>query len=452
MTFATSKDTQAVLLLCARLGQRTDSVRPLNTKQYSVLTKWLMERSLRPGDLLDEKGRSQLSDFVSTDISRDLLAQLLERGAALALMTERWASSGIWVIGRGDPTYPSRFKTYLQHAAPPLLFGVGVQENLQRGGVAIVGSRHASEEDLEFGRQLGKACAARGIPVISGAAKGIDIESMMSGVENGGISIGILAEGLGRTSISAQFHDGIVDGRLVLLSPFDPDSRWFAHSAMDRNKLVYGLADAAIVVASTDGKGGTWAGAIEALRRSKIPIYVKASGRIPAGNRHLLELGARALPKDVMNTIELLSQSPPPSVSLFDGRVLSGTTSSQEAGAKQELNEFPLEPKEVVREEEAKGDSGTDQLIAADLEGMKIPSKSGDAYSAVEPLLLDILKEPMDEKAIADKLGLVPAQARAWLKRAVKDGSLRRMSKPVRYVSTSKGRQRDRSFSLFGSS
>lgn len=188
---------------------------------------------------------------------------------------------------------------------------------------------------------------------------------------------------------------------------------------MDRNKLVYGLADAAIVVASTDGKGGTWAGAIEALRRSKIPIYVRASGCIPAGNRHLLELGARALTEDVMNTIELLSQSPPPLVSLFDGRVLSGTTSSQGAGAKQELNGFPLEPKEVVREEEAKGDSGTDQLIAADLEGTKIPSKSGDAYSAVEPLLLDILKEPLDEKVIADKLGLVPAQARAWLKESL---------------------------------
>lgn len=410
-----------------------------------------MDRSLRPGDLLDDKGRSQLSDFISSDVSRDVLVQLLDRGGALALMTERWASTGLWVIGRGDSAYPSRFKSYLQHAAPPLLFGVGVQENVQKGGVAIVGSRHASEEDLEFGRQLGKACAGRGIPVISGAAKGIDIESMMASVENGGISVGILAEGLGRTSISAQFHDGIVDGRLVLLSPFDPDSRWFAHSAMDRNKLVYGLADAAVVVASADGQGGTWAGATEAIRRSKIPVYVKVSGCSQPGNRHLLELGARALPEDAFEKVEFLSECAPTSVSLFDRRVPSGATSSREAGTEPELNGLPLEPNGAVREEEAKGDSAIDQLIAVDLEDTTVLSKRRDAYSAVEPLLLDLLKEPLDEKAIADKLGLVPAQARAWLKRGLKDGSLRRMSRPVRYISTSKGRQRDRSFSLFGS-
>jgi len=75
---------------------------------------------------------------------------------------------------------------------------------------------------------------------------------------------------------------------------------------------------------------------------------------------------------------------------------------------------------------------------------------SSDAYSAVEPLLLDILKEPMDEKAIAEKLGLVPAQAKTWLKRAIKVGSVRRMSKPVRYISNAKAHERERSSNLFG--
>jgi hypothetical protein len=73
-----------------------------------------------------------------------------------------------------------------------------------------------------------------------------------------------------------------------------------------------------------------------------------------------------------------------------------------------------------------------------------------DAYSAVEPLLLDILKEPMDEKAIGERLGLVPAQAKTWLKRAIKDGSVRKMSKPVRYISAAKARQLERSANLFG--
>jgi predicted Rossmann fold nucleotide-binding protein DprA/Smf involved in DNA uptake len=321
VTFAISKDTQAALLLCARLGRRTDSVRPLNTRQYSALAKWLIEHSLRPGDLLDDRGRAQLNDFISTDVSQEMLEQLLDGGAALGLLTERWASSGIWVIGRGDSAYPSRFKSYLQQNAPPLLYGVGFREILQQGGVAIVGSRHPSEEDLEFARRVGKACAKDRIPVISGAAKGIDIESMMAAVESGGASIGVLAEGLGRTAIASQFHDGITDGRLVLVSPYEPESRWFPYTAMDRNKLVYGLADAAVVVSSADGEGGTWAGAIEALKRSKIPVYVKASGSVPLGNSHLLQKGALPLREDALNSIELLSKNPPASVSLFDSRV-----------------------------------------------------------------------------------------------------------------------------------
>lgn len=453
MTFAISKDTQAVLLLCARLGQRTDSVRPLNTRQYSALTKWLIEHSLRPGDLLDERGRAQLNDFISTEVSREVLEQLLDRGAALGLLTERWASAGIWVISRGDSAYPSRFKSYLQHGAPPLLFGVGLQENLQKSGVAIVGSRHASEEDLEFARGLAKACAARGVLVISGAAKGIDIESMMAAVDSGGVSIGVLAEGLGRTSIGSQFHDGITDGRLVLLSPFDPESRWFAHSAMDRNKLVYGLADVAVVVSSADGQGGTWAGATEALKRSKIPVYVKASGCVPLGNSHLLKLGARPLSEDALNSVELLSQSPPAPVSLFDSRdsaQISSPNGSIDELQSHDVKDSILATTGTVLEEEMEGVPLRDDATPISSVISTNAQDSSDAYSAVEPLLLDILKEPMDEKAIAEKLGLVPAQAKTWLKRAIKVGSVRRMSKPVRYISNAKAHERERSSNLFG--
>jgi predicted Rossmann fold nucleotide-binding protein DprA/Smf involved in DNA uptake len=402
---------------------------------------------------LDDKGRAQLNDFISTEVSREVLEQLLDRGAALGILTERWASSGIWVIGRGDSAYPSRFKSYLQHGAPPLLFGVGLQENLQKSGVAIVGSRHASEADLEFARQLGKACAARGIPVISGAAKGIDIESMMAAVDSGGVSIGVLAEGLGRTSTASQFHDGITEGRLVLLSPFDPESRWFVHSAMGRNKLVYGLADAAVVVSSADGQGGTWAGATEALKRSKIPVYVKASGCVSLGNSHLLELGARPLPEDALNSVELLSQNPPASVSLFDVRAPAQISSPN--GSMDELQSHGVEDSilattTTVREDETEGVPLRDDITPTSSAISRDVRDACDAYLAVEPLLLDILKEPMEEKAIAEKLGLVPAQAKTWLKRAVKDGSVSKMSKPIRYISTAKAHQLERSSNLFG--
>ena len=49
--------------------------------------------------------------------------------------------------------------------------------------------------------------------------------------------------------------------------------------AMQRNKLIYALADAALVVNSDLDKGGTWAGAVEQLeKRRMVPVYVRSTG------------------------------------------------------------------------------------------------------------------------------------------------------------------------------
>ena len=49
-----TQDTLAVLLLCAKLGQgeAQAAAKPLTTRQYFALEKWLQERSLRLRDLL----------------------------------------------------------------------------------------------------------------------------------------------------------------------------------------------------------------------------------------------------------------------------------------------------------------------------------------------------------------------------------------------------------------
>jgi hypothetical protein len=75
---------------------------------------------------------------------------------------------------------------------------------------------------------------------------------------------------------------------------------------MGRNKIVYGLASAAIVVSVKHRTGGTWAGADEALRGHWLPVFVRRSQ--DAGSAGLVGLGARELPWEM----------PPPSVSVED--------------------------------------------------------------------------------------------------------------------------------------
>src|ERR1022692_2777573 len=251
-------DTQAVLLLCGELGQRGgNGLKPLGLRQYNNLATWLKTEGLRPGDLLTSEGRTRLSGLQAAEVNSDRVAPLLERGAALALIVERWERSGLWVISRSDPGYPERLKRYLGQSSPPLLYGVGSKDLLDRGGLAVVGSRDRSEEDGEFARRVGEQCGKQEIALISGAAKGIDRDAMSGALEVGGCVLGVLAEGLSKTATSGQYRSGLVSDHLTLVSPYDPDSRWFAYTAMERNKILYGLSDAALVVASSADSGGT---------------------------------------------------------------------------------------------------------------------------------------------------------------------------------------------------
>jgi len=366
----------------------------------------------------------QLSELMLSEVGKDQIERLLDRGAALGIMVERWTSRGIWIISRADERYPVRYSTYLQRATPPVIYGVGELSSLQKGGLAVVGSRHASEEDLSFARRVGAACADQKITVISGAAKGIDSESMMSAINQRGTAIGVLADGLGRAAVAEPHREAIIEGRLTLISPYEPESPWFAFTAMERNKLIYALADAALVVASSDERGGTWSGAVEALKRGHIPIYVKASGAIPAGNRKLIHSGAHELPQACWSDIPKLFESHSSSTTLpFDnfGPANLETTSAPPVSEQEVSDISPSAPPPATIYRSS---------VAED-------RNNNDGYDDMVELMLEVLAEPMDQKALAKKLNVLPSQAKAWLKRAVEQGRVRRTKKPVRYIRTS---------------
>src|SRR5699024_2978040 len=65
-----------------------------------------------------------------------------------------------------------------------------------------------------------------------------------------------------------------------------------------------------LIVSSTADKGGTWGGAIEALKAGKKPVFVRAQGSVPEGNRKLLEKGAIPFPPEPWDDLaERLSQA-----------------------------------------------------------------------------------------------------------------------------------------------
>src|ERR1700749_1186266 len=187
-----SADTAVVLLLCGRFGgERQEEFPPLTTREYSDLAKWLNGKGWRPSDLIGNAA-TDLSDIHEARIERARLDSLLKRGASMALALERWARGGIWVISRGDSVFPWRLKRRLKQAAPPLLYGSGNADLLDVGGLAIVGSRNATERGLGFAHDVASLCAREAICVVSGGARGVDETAMQAVIDAGGYGIGVL--------------------------------------------------------------------------------------------------------------------------------------------------------------------------------------------------------------------------------------------------------------------
>jgi predicted Rossmann fold nucleotide-binding protein DprA/Smf involved in DNA uptake len=95
-----------------------------------------------------------------------------------------------------------RLKKKLGQSAPPPLYGAGEMSLPDVGGLAVVGSRNASEAALELTHEVARACARDGLGVVSGGAKGVDVAAMQSAGEAGGVVIGVLAADLLRASVN----------------------------------------------------------------------------------------------------------------------------------------------------------------------------------------------------------------------------------------------------------
>jgi predicted Rossmann fold nucleotide-binding protein DprA/Smf involved in DNA uptake len=143
---------------------------------------------------------------------------------------------------------------------------------------------------------IGNACAESKLVVYSGGARGVDKTAMNASLQAGGYAAGLLADSLEKGIRASDARRAIEEGQLVLATSFSPQASFNVGMAMARNKLIYALSDYALVIASDAEKGGTWAGAEEALKNDWIPVFVVQGSNVPEGNRLLIERGGVPFP------------------------------------------------------------------------------------------------------------------------------------------------------------
>ena len=458
-----SENAKAILLLTAPLssGKRADAVEPLGFTAYGALALWLRDHGLEPADLLAPGGNDELAES-EFPFDGERIRQLLGRGFQLSQAVERWQSRAIWVISRADDQYPKEFKKRLGRNAPPVLYGCGEASLLESGGLAVVGSRDIGDDATEYTEGIGRLAAEAGCAIVSGGARGVDQAAMRGCLEKGGMVLGVLADRLENAALDRGNRDHLMDERLVLVSPYDPRAGFNVGNAMQRNKMIYAFANAALVVESTYGKGGTWSGATEQLDRLHlVPVYVRGDDGLNQARRALMSKGAGAWPNPqspddfrlVLEGGTLASEIPTSDAGSTDpsALVIDGPGAERDADT---LVAVPADDTVTGIEVQGKRTESTgqkpllfqieevsgvddDNICTESVEaGRNIEHNytgeevASDALFAEVERLLARLDSPISDSDVPRYLGVAQGQAREWLKRLVQEGKYRKLSMP----------------------
>ena len=201
---------------------------------------------------------------------------------------------GVSIIYPGHPDFPPQLL-----GIAPVLFAKGEKKRLRSDSITIVGARDVSDEGTRITRKLAGEFVGKGIDIVSGYAKGVDVEAHLGALAAGGTTTIVLSNGIKQLRQKSAFKKFNWNQDVLTVSQFDPDTKWSAWNSIERNQLVCALSKAVVVIESgpeqdTQGRmSGTFITAKIALDLN-LPLFVVNPSYLdnsPTGNAALIALG-----------------------------------------------------------------------------------------------------------------------------------------------------------------
>jgi predicted Rossmann fold nucleotide-binding protein DprA/Smf involved in DNA uptake len=208
---------------------------------------------------------------VSADTARHVLRALQTAPAASARL-DHLDEQDIHLMLRTDVIYPEVLAERLaERWLPYYFFYRGDPELLTEPGVCILGGQRARREANALAADLGRSLAERGISLLGGYDQGVDRAVVDAAREIDGritimLPLGLVPFAGAARSMQAE----ISEGRLLLLSPFEPDAAHSSALAEARQIPLVALAEALVLIAP-DSAPAAWA---------TLPPFLLAEGRI----------------------------------------------------------------------------------------------------------------------------------------------------------------------------
>ena len=192
--------------------------------------------------------------------------------------------------------YPEQLK-YI-YDPPQKLYVLGNKEILTQKGVAIVGSRKATEYGKKVALQISKELSEKGINIISGLALGIDTYAHLGTLqENGkGKTIAVLGSGLDEIypKQNIELAKQILKRGGCIITEYPTGTKPEKLNFPQRNRIISGLASGVVVVEATE-KSGALITAEFALEQGREVFAVPGNiySETAIGTNNLIKQGAK---------------------------------------------------------------------------------------------------------------------------------------------------------------
>ena len=430
-----TNDDKAILLLCSHIGIKDENIKPLTLKAWNEIANKINKSDIkRPGNIFKFNKEDIKKQLELTEQELNNFMKLLSRSLEFSVDLERLNSKGIHIVTRASKEYPIKFKRKLKSMAPPILYYCGELSLIDKDGIGIVGSRKVKEEHVLFTKNLVDKAISENLIIFSGGAKGIDDTSEKEAFLQGGAYVSFLSDSLETKIKKKEIRERLSSGRVLLITSSNPNAGFNVGLAMNRNKYIYASSSATFIIASDYKKGGTWAGATENMniKHNWTRTFVKQDLK-SKGLQELIKIGAE--PIDDLDNLNLRD-------TISNSKIIEKETIEVESVEQMELSDL-IKNNQDRMDDVNKIEQVTSENLNKDLhieENKEIIKKYNneeinfDVYNVIIDIMLKALEKEYNIEQLSEKLNVNKTQAGIWVKRAISEGKVKRLKKPVRYI------------------
>jgi DNA processing protein len=217
---------------------------------------------------------------------------------------------GVGILLNSDADYPQS----LSHVyRPPAILYIRGNLNLSGLNIGMVGSRRATAYGKNVAYSMAKALAAENVCIISGLAKGIDVNAHKGALDGGGRTIAVLGCGIDRVypRENEPVYQAIAETPgCAIISEWPIGAGALAYHFPQRNRIIAGMSDGVVVVEAA-AKSGSLITASLALEGGKdvfaVPGMITSANSV--GCHRLIKDGAKLVsrPEDILEEYGQLS-------------------------------------------------------------------------------------------------------------------------------------------------